>query len=93
LAVDRLIKDFDSLRAVNNLSFGVKNRECFGLLGINGAGKTTTFRFSYKIFKYELIDKEHVGHQLGFIMTFSQFLPRMPQNIKCKCHRFLYDNK
>jgi ABC-type glutathione transport system ATPase component len=44
LGVDRLIKDFGSLRAVNNLSFGVKNKECFGLLGINGAGKTTTFR-------------------------------------------------
>lgn len=27
--------------AVNNVSFGVKNGECFGLLGVNGAGKTT----------------------------------------------------
>ena len=44
LAVKSLIKDFGSLRAVNNLSFGVNNKECFGLLGINGAGKTTTFR-------------------------------------------------
>ena len=30
--------------AVNNLSFGVHNQECFGFLGINGAGKTTTFK-------------------------------------------------
>ncbi|KAK2724560.1 phospholipid-transporting ATPase ABCA3-like [Artemia franciscana] len=30
--------------AVDNLSFGVRRGECFGLLGINGAGKTSTFK-------------------------------------------------
>lgn len=30
--------------AVNNLSFGVRPAECFGLLGLNGAGKTTTIQ-------------------------------------------------
>lgn len=30
--------------AVDNLSFGVKKGEVFGLLGVNGAGKTTTFK-------------------------------------------------
>ena len=30
--------------AVDCLSFGVKNGECFALLGVNGAGKTTTFK-------------------------------------------------
>ena len=30
--------------AVDNLSFGVRKGEVFGLLGINGAGKTTTFK-------------------------------------------------
>ncbi|VDO00241.1 unnamed protein product [Rodentolepis nana] len=29
--------------AVNDLTFGVRPGECFGLLGVNGAGKTTTF--------------------------------------------------
>ena len=28
--------------AVVNVQFGIKHRECFGLLGSNGAGKTTT---------------------------------------------------
>ena len=30
--------------AVDHLTFGVKQGECFGLLGVNGAGKTTSFR-------------------------------------------------
>lgn len=30
--------------AVNGISFGVRNGECFALLGVNGAGKTTTFK-------------------------------------------------
>ncbi len=30
--------------AVDNMSFGVKKGEVFGLLGVNGAGKSTTFK-------------------------------------------------
>jgi ATP-binding cassette, subfamily A (ABC1), member 3 len=30
--------------AVDKVSFGIKNGECFSLLGINGAGKTKTFK-------------------------------------------------
>lgn len=30
--------------AVDLVSFGIKNGECFTLLGVNGAGKTTTFK-------------------------------------------------
>ena len=30
--------------AVDRISFGIKNGECFTLLGVNGAGKTTTFK-------------------------------------------------
>ena len=30
--------------AVNRTCVGVKQGECFGLLGINGSGKTTTFK-------------------------------------------------
>lgn len=42
--VYELSKRYGKLLAVEEISFGVKHRECFGLLGTNGAGKSTTFR-------------------------------------------------
>lgn len=44
LIVDKITKYYGDFRAVDNLSFKVKEGEIFGLLGVNGAGKTTTFR-------------------------------------------------
>ena len=44
LQVKNVTKYYDTLKAVDDLSFEVKEGEIFGLLGLNGAGKTTTFR-------------------------------------------------
>lgn len=46
MAVDTVdvAKVFGEIRAVDGLSFNVKNGEIFGLIGPNGAGKTTTLR-------------------------------------------------
>lgn len=47
----KLVKEFDSLRAVDKVSFRVEKGEIFGFLGPNGAGKTTTTRMITGVIK------------------------------------------
>jgi len=42
IQVDKLVKRFGKIEAVQGISFNVDQGELFGLLGPNGAGKTTT---------------------------------------------------
>ncbi|MBN1667857.1 MAG: ABC transporter ATP-binding protein [Anaerolineales bacterium] len=44
IEVQNLSRDYNGLRAVNELSFSVAPGEIFGFLGPNGAGKTTTIK-------------------------------------------------
>jgi ABC-2 type transport system ATP-binding protein len=44
IEVQKLSKDFGSVRAVDDISFAVERGEVVGFLGPNGAGKTTTMR-------------------------------------------------
>ena len=43
-AAQKLVKDYDGLRAVDGIDFTIRQGECFGFLGPNGAGKTTVMR-------------------------------------------------
>ena len=44
LNLSNLIKQYDGVRAVDDVSFTVDKGDIFGFLGPNGAGKTTTIR-------------------------------------------------
>ncbi|RPI34226.1 MAG: ATP-binding cassette domain-containing protein, partial [Nitrospiraceae bacterium] len=47
VSAKNLTKDYNSLRAVDNIDFEIFSGECFGFLGPNGAGKTTVMRMIY----------------------------------------------
>ncbi|PIO67220.1 tRNA intron endonuclease [Teladorsagia circumcincta] len=80
LEVKDLCKMYGHLRAVDGLTMGVRNSECFGLLGANGAGKTTTFDIltgqSFATFGTARIDKRDVTEQIpiGYCPQFDALL-------------------
>lgn len=47
LEARNLVKTFGDSKALNGISFQVRQGECFGLLGPNGAGKSTTLKMIY----------------------------------------------
>ena len=49
IKVTNLYKSFGDVKAVNGISFEVRDGEITGLLGPNGAGKTTTLRMLYSL--------------------------------------------
>ena len=44
IVVDRLVKDFGDVRAVNDVTLEIPAGEFFSMLGPSGCGKTTTLR-------------------------------------------------
>ena len=51
MALDRVVKNFGSLRALDSISLTVEEGEVYGLLGPNGSGKTTLIRMLVGLIK------------------------------------------
>src|ERR1700720_2405967 len=86
LVIKGLSKRFGGLRAVQDVSFTVKENETVALIGPNGAGKTTSFHLITGFHRadsgsVEAFGKETVGLQphdvcaLGFSRTFQVAKP------------------
>ncbi|MBR3362335.1 MAG: ATP-binding cassette domain-containing protein [Bacilli bacterium] len=94
LKVQNITKYYDNFKAVDNLSFDVKEGEIFGLLGVNGAGKTTTFRMIIGLLeptkgKITLNGKPidySVTDKIGFLTEERSLLTKL--TVKEQCHYY-----
>jgi len=100
LEVESLTKSFGGLRAVNDVSFRMEQKEVVGLIGPNGAGKTTLLRLLTGILKPDSGNVRFKGKQiiglktwdivnLGVACTFQNMRPfrRLPiiANVMVSC--------
>ena len=76
--LENVTKKFGSVKAVDNVSFEIYDREIFGLLGPNGSGKTTTMRMilgvlspssgKVVVFGHEMPkERDRVVRRLGYV--------------------------
>lgn len=85
LEVKHITKYYGNNRAVNDLSFNVKDGEIFGLLGENGAGKTTTFRIIMGLIESNkgevLLDGKRIDYsqtdKIGFVTEERSLLTKL----------------
>jgi branched-chain amino acid transport system ATP-binding protein len=74
LALDHVSKNFGALKAIDDLSFTIDEREALGILGPNGAGKTTLFNL--------------IGGDLrpdaGRVLLAGQDITRLPPHRRCR---------
>lgn len=75
LETRNLVKRYDGVTAVDDLSFEVYEGDIFGLLGPNGAGKTTAIRTIMDIFKPDEGTISVLGHPPGTVRRRIGYLP------------------
>lgn len=104
IEVTDLRKNYGALRAVDGISFTVKQGEVFGLLGPNGAGKTTTIEIleglrerdggDVKVLGLDPWKKGNVVHQkIGVIPQEFTFLEKTTPREAINYYAELFNNK
>ncbi len=74
IEVKNLVKQYKELKAIDNLSFEVREGEILGLLGPNGSGKSTTINCILSLLEF----------QQGTIKIFGELMHPDSYNIKSK---------
>ena len=62
ITFDRVTKQYDEVRAVDDLSFAVEPGEMFGVIGPDGAGKTTSIRMACGLLRPDAGQIRVLGH-------------------------------
>jgi len=73
VVIERLVKQFGKVRAVDNLTMTIRTGETFGLIGPNGSGKTTLIRMLVGLLR----PTSGTIHILGLKMPSAKVLPSM----------------
>lgn len=97
LLVKNLVKRFGKVKAVNNVSFSVKEGEIVGVLGPNGAGKTTTLsmilgNITPTSGSIQVFDMDFEKHREEVLqkMNYSSAYVRAPWRLKVWEHLFVF---
>jgi ABC-2 type transport system ATP-binding protein len=101
IEVQNLTRDYNSLRAVDGISFKVDRGEIFGYLGPNGAGKTTTIRMLTGQLRptsgHALVmgcdvtnDREQLKPQIGVVFEHQNIYERLSANDNLRFYARLY---
>jgi len=101
IEVNGLVKKFDDITAVDNISFKVGEGESFGFLGPNGAGKTTTIKMlttlipptkgAAKVEGYDIVKQsDQVRERIGIIFQEPSLDERLTAYDNLYFHAALY---
>lgn len=101
IEIDNLKKSFKDVKAVDNVSFKVKEGELFAFLGVNGAGKSTTINIisgilkkdagSVRVCGYDIeTDADKIKSELGIVFQNSVLDKKMSVYDNLKSRAALY---
>ena len=101
ITINNLVKRYENLTVVDNLSLTIEENEVFGLLGPNGAGKTTTIHMLATLLKptsgtavvngYDIIkDASKVRASIGIVFQAPSSDDMLTGHENLKLHSLLY---
>lgn len=101
ILVQNLTRDYNGLKAVNDISFEVGSGEIFGYLGPNGAGKTTTNRIltgqlrptsgQAQVMGCDVVnEREELKPQIGVVFEYQNVYERLSARDNLRFYARLY---
>jgi len=80
IIIKNLVKSYDTVKAVNGVSFDVKPGEVFGLIGPDGAGKTSIIRILVSLLRADsgqvLFEGKEVSQNPAFVRSHIGYMPQ-----------------